>query len=385
MGCDIVDSYGIRGYEMCSGNGHCINSKCVCNEDWSSLGDFHLEDGIECDIKLSVIKYWTLCNLILSSLAVIAAIFCLSYDYCHLRNIGKKFFTRDGKQMFSFYLGLAALIIALYSACKFADPRNANIGSRDHLHVIIFAVAIVYITMLSGSAFTLILIKFLRGHLIFMNSTNKERLVVIMNVVSSAAFIFPACIMICLLLSVLICTYQPPSQSYIYYLVYEATYNVAFLAYGMPVVFISHTFLTDLKRSMVISSASSVMSSSMGFQAKETSETIASIRKQFQLIHMILTPAIFSCIPINALFLLWYFLNRKFVYLFCFQNTIVSSFGLIFVIAIHRTISTNRVTSSSKSSIIEVKHLASMKSNGRKTASVPMIVHDSAQTLQYKA
>lgn len=76
---DCNRGYGIPAYPACSGNGVCVleTNKCLCNKDWSSLADFQVKHGIDCDIHLPTMLGLACSSLVVSSIGAILCLFAL--------------------------------------------------------------------------------------------------------------------------------------------------------------------------------------------------------------------------------------------------------------------------------------------------------------------
>ena len=44
-------------YEMCTGNGECVDDACLCDEGWTGNGDFLNAKGEDCQVHLGVITF----------------------------------------------------------------------------------------------------------------------------------------------------------------------------------------------------------------------------------------------------------------------------------------------------------------------------------------
>jgi hypothetical protein len=329
MGCDSPGSlYGLNRYPSCSGNGACINDRCICRLHWSSYGDLQLEHGIDCDISIPTIKYWSLINFIISSLAVVITIYCIRGEFYQLRRNQRPFFTRDGSPMFSLYLGFSSIMVSMYSIYKYLDPSSANIGSRSYPQMSVFGLGIVCMNMYAGSALSLIIIKFLRRHLIFINSSKMKQLINTMDWISTLAYIFPT-IMSCIFIVIITTSmFHPPSKSDLYLTAYQSVYVVALCSYGFPLIFILNVFTKELNKTLQSYAKLSLTSVDTGDSKSDSIKTLA---RRYQIIHYFLSPQILFTIPLHTAVLLWYFLRRKFVYVFCLQNSFTSLCALIFI------------------------------------------------------
>jgi hypothetical protein len=344
QGMSCTHIYGINNYPSCSGNGVCIHHTCVCNQGWSSIGDMHLEKHVDCDINISLIKYWSLVNAILSCITVLTVSYCLLVEYSYFQGNIRQFFSRDGKNTFSLFFGLTAVMVIMYSICKMIEPTEAYIGSPTHIHMSIISFGILGFAMFSASAFTLFLTKFLRNRMKFMKSDGKESLIHIMDIASTRIYTISCAISIIMLVLFMICSFLQPDTSDAVYIAYQIIYLFTFCKFALPLSYILHMFISELKKTILTATTEgdredvicgSGKQTCLSSKVAETTKKIKHLIRQFSIIHMIFTPAIVSFIPVNLLFVTWYFIRRKFIYLFTLQNTLVGIFGSFLVIALH--------------------------------------------------
>ena len=98
---------------VCSGNGICVENRCVCHNGWTSMADMQLIHEYDCDINILTIKS-------LAIIATILSILCLCYLLYNLFHLRKH--PRDAKISCIYSFIVSNIGILLYSIPKSIDP-----------------------------------------------------------------------------------------------------------------------------------------------------------------------------------------------------------------------------------------------------------------------
>lgn len=108
----------------CSGHGNCniLSSMCVCEDGWSSFGDFAVDKGVDCDQNINVIQ---ILNCITIAIVVIFVVFIIRVLY--LRILIKPSI-KDPPVLCSIMFLLTGLMELSYDIMKIVNPTDNIIG-----------------------------------------------------------------------------------------------------------------------------------------------------------------------------------------------------------------------------------------------------------------
>ena len=153
MNCER--NYGFINYPVCSNNGVCFENKCYCNSGWSSLGDFSLIEGYDCDINTVSIR---VIGIISCSLGMLTFFWIIRHLIYH-----KNFLKNDGKTYLAYTIVSLSLASSFKGLYKFLNPIKNIIGGRNILSILTVVNTIVMITsvIVASSIFIDVLLKFL--------------------------------------------------------------------------------------------------------------------------------------------------------------------------------------------------------------------------------
>ena len=170
MSCE--NDYKIDNYPICSGNGICNNNKCHCNEGWTSVLDFQLRIGYDCDINILGIRIQAGINMVVSFILLLLLIRRIIRH--PLPKIGKFY---DTKYYMSWIATLMSLCVCLTGTLKLIDPVNAIIGSR-HPYGILVAIDLAIIALgvnLLSANFSHMVMTFAKGYKAIISEESKAK------------------------------------------------------------------------------------------------------------------------------------------------------------------------------------------------------------------
>ena len=140
----------------CSGNGHfdTATGTCVCNEGWTSFGDFQPVHGHDCGINIESVLALAIVSLILGIIAMV--VFCV-FLYQNLR----KSWALDLKMRFAITYLVQTVACNVYDIAQIVDPDNALYGGTIYITILM---ALAYATAYGGCVvFFEAVLKLLRG------------------------------------------------------------------------------------------------------------------------------------------------------------------------------------------------------------------------------
>jgi hypothetical protein len=319
--------YGIANYPPCSGNGDCIDGRCICHQGWFDTSDYNNVPGLDCDNNVNAIKYWSLFNLIVTCITVPVISYCLYKEIRFVLDQAKPLWTFGGKHTLMAFAWSANVSIFLLCVFKYLDPSNEVVGSRQHLEMSVFSWTAMSSIAYTVSVFHLILVKFLRGHLIFMDAQMREHLTKVMNVTSSFAIVFPTMFSTSLLIVTVTSLVRPAKPHDIYASFILLSLAIAYIYYASTILYIFETFLRELSKyitQMQTKIDASTHSNQLTSPVSNESVTFNSVKAlyaKFKMVNHLFTPSVVAGIPLNLSFLCWSFLRRKATYLLVFQST----------------------------------------------------------------
>lgn len=161
----------------CSNHGVCDETvgKCICDNGWTSIGDYSIQPGVHCGINKMAIK-------VLSLIVILSSLFMLyfSIKLCLKRE------KRVTKSKWSYFTDphliarvsftLIAILAIIFSILKIINQEKFAIG-LDPVSSLIFYFQSICIA-LALCAYTLILIKFVLGYSKIMTPTSRESITI---------------------------------------------------------------------------------------------------------------------------------------------------------------------------------------------------------------
>jgi len=140
----------------CSGNGHLdtVTGLCVCNEGWTSIGDFQPVPGLDCGINIDSVTALASVSLALGMIAMPIFIMFLYKSF-------KGSWSLDLKQRFAIAYLLQTIMCNIYDIAQLISPEDALCGSTIYLTILM---AIAFATGYGGCVvFFEAVLKLLRG------------------------------------------------------------------------------------------------------------------------------------------------------------------------------------------------------------------------------
>jgi hypothetical protein len=250
-------------------------------------------------------------------------LYCFINEIRYVLSQSKPFWIFDGKHtMMAFSFTLKIGIIG-FSTMKYQDPVKNVVGSATHPAVCVFGMMILFSVPFLLSIFHLLLVKFLRGYLKFVDINIRDHLVYVMDKTSSNSALFPSAFTITCLAIITACVldHGKLQRMHIYAILILATLNVGYLYYAGLILYIFEMFLRELSK--YTKNMESITRQRVLSPAElETYGTVRRLYANFKLVNHLLTPAIIVGIPLNLSFLCWDFLLKKITYVLLFQITV---------------------------------------------------------------
>lgn len=161
--------------QVCSGHGFCqnITGLCVCDDGWSSIGDYSTRAGQSCSINITAIKaLWIIEEIASIGLLIVTSKYLFKY-YSMKSDIGKKSFNiKDPLVVFPLCFWLESIMGIILGIIKASDPEYFAIALNP-LSSVLFG--LFYITGVHGCcAYMYVLIKFIAGYARMMSSEARE-------------------------------------------------------------------------------------------------------------------------------------------------------------------------------------------------------------------
>ena len=120
--------------ESCSNNGHLVNGSCICNQGWTSIGDFNPTKGLDCGIDEASVQILASISLALGLIAMI-----IFFRYLLVRLIINPKF--DINMKFVLTYTIQTVTCNIYDIAVIINPEDSVFGQS------------VYITVLMGIAY----------------------------------------------------------------------------------------------------------------------------------------------------------------------------------------------------------------------------------------
>lgn len=160
-----IDCQRFEPFPVCSGNGICDKTigKCICNDGWSSLGDFALVDGVDCNYSVVAIKIIYALMAFLSSIIIY---FCVKGIRQQIKQYRAKpgsfrgYFT-DSVRVFPLWALLMVIVGFINGVYRFTypfHPFGSDIGST------ILGCLLTLFWMFSTANFTVVVLRFLHKY-----------------------------------------------------------------------------------------------------------------------------------------------------------------------------------------------------------------------------
>ena len=173
MNCDR--HYGIAGYSsVCSGHGTCINNQCICNNDWTSQGDFETQENYDCDMNIMTIK---VISGFVFCLSIITFISLLRYIYNTPITATTKNNQFDPKKYIPYSRLVYAISCAILSCGKMLYPTKFIVGGQNFYVLATVSACFMFIALGTSASLTIISnSKFLAGYSKIMSENLRIKL-----------------------------------------------------------------------------------------------------------------------------------------------------------------------------------------------------------------
>lgn len=296
--CQII--YPIT--RLCSGNGQCLDDRCYCDINWTSLGDFTPQNYLNCDISKTVVIYGAYVGFLIQFNCIILV---SRYLIINLK-------IRQNKTniIFPCLCLLHSLCIILYSLGKIINQDVYIIGGNvlyTALYCLIWISGIIAI----GLYFD-INVKFLRRYLRYMNESSRFKVQYMLRLYDVYGQKLYYVIAIIVGVIPLLGLTLPVDQYYIIGMIYHILKAIAYIAFT-PVFII------------ILSSVRQELTNTFFHRNSQSLDNIT-LERVNKLCESLRNVTIYLCIiqPFNISMILifgsWYFIFRKSVYLTLFQN-----------------------------------------------------------------
>lgn len=302
-------NYVIPSYPICSGHGVCISetNKCKCFEGWSSIADFQLIQGYDCDIHLYTILALACLTL---SVATFGICVCISsiYHSALLRNVFEP--TKKLLIIYSFLCNFIGLFTA--SILKVINTEKYVIGSTDQGSTIFIYIALIGSCM-GLHLFVNEIVLFLKRSLRFIDYSSIISLDTQLAFYNRYSPLFPwfaASILI-----VFIAVQVNPLRGDLYVIAFLGMDLLLFLFGGIVVLHTIPVFIDEMKKLIA------------SHPEHTENENIQQLINKLTSAHTSFTLFVYTLAPPHLLFMIWSFMRRKFTYLLwfiCLQQAVVS-------------------------------------------------------------
>lgn len=327
--------YGFQ-YPACSGHASdCLSDACICNSGWTSIGDFQLREGYDCSINKLVIVIWSSVNAYLALQSIVIISYCIHKEKLWTR---AKFFKLKNVCYISFLFlnggGLAYSILKIINQ----DKHALGLDIMTSLAGVILVSAVVT----GGSAFVLILSKFLKGYSRMLDSKRREHFNSAFACLQWVLPIAPPLTFVGLIVIAVACMNMDKHYSDQFCSSFMAVTSTAYAFYAVCVEYIVYVFQSEVtsyfkqrrrESTAPILIQSNTTSKTNGYKfvqsSKKSGKAVnrdAEVNADLKRIHdkikyanIILIPFFICGIGLNIIFASWGFLRRQSQYLNCFQ------------------------------------------------------------------
>jgi hypothetical protein len=200
----------------------------------------------------------------------------------------------------------------------YLDPSKNVGGSFDYPLSTVFGAGIFSFVAYTLSTLYLIVMKFLRGYLVFVDINVRERLTYVMDVTTSLAIVFPSIFSGMILAISIFCVFDHGQSADTIAILILLLESLEFLYYALVLNYIYQTFLRELTKYL---DQMKGVEESRGLSANEqaTVNSVKDIYGKFKLVGEVVKQILAGSIPTNLVFMSWNFLRRKLMYLLMFQ------------------------------------------------------------------
>lgn len=336
--CDRT--YGLPGYPTCSGHAiECLDNRCICQNGWTSVGDFQPIHGYDCDINTIVIRTWSSVNV---SLAVIGLLVMLYYlyqsDMCAPDLTWKLRLQKAQKTRNKGIL--ANIIVAIASILCEASVlwnQEKNIMGKSYIRSLSFLLMALAFTT-SGTGFVQIMTCFLNDYSRLLDSARRANFIEAAKWMTYLTPKAPVTIFLMLLVIYFLSINMPNRYTDLYCIFAGATMLLAYIFYALCFEYIIYVFMTEvaafLKQyppnetsSNKILQSIRVNTSGSTERNTSTSNELVVLHKKMTIANKVLVSFFVNGILLNVAFTSWYFLRRKTSYLMSCQMMFIQVMG----------------------------------------------------------
>lgn len=320
--------YNIASYPVCSRHGVCISDKCLCHPGWTSLSDFALDEGYDCDINKSLVLIWSCINFALTTIGFLVIVCCLFRD--KMLSYPKRF---KLKSLCNYCFMVTNIGGMMYTAGKTVDLEYYIVG-KSAISTI-GGVLVVLGTIYGISAFFVIMINFLNNYSRLLDPATRHRIQSNVGVLVQLAPIVPTVLGACFVSEVTSFSLVPAPWRDTALILLCSTFTIAYTYYAVIVIYVIQVFLRVMKSFIDNSTTSSPLVTSSHANKpsvpiktippkKSNVKEIMIIYKKTAILNRVLTPFLLSGAPLNIIFSAWLLLRRKMVLILMLQLTLVS-------------------------------------------------------------
>ena len=118
-------TYNVGPNYICNNHGACNGQgQCICNNGWTSRGDFQLGYYNDCDISILFVQVGSIVLIISAAIAFSIGIWNVS----HFKNLQMSTISRPNNMISIFFLMASAMGI-IFGSCRFSDPVGNIVGA----------------------------------------------------------------------------------------------------------------------------------------------------------------------------------------------------------------------------------------------------------------
>jgi hypothetical protein len=325
--------YGIANYPPCSGNGDCIHGRCKCHEYWFDISDYNIQRGLDCDHNINVIKYWSLAIVVIAAINIVLILFCLYKEIRYVLSKSRPIWSLEGKHSLMAFAWLANASLFIVFALKYSSPTTEVLGLAPDIWTIMFALGAFSFIGFTISVLHHVVVKFLRGYLIFVDIHIREHITSVMKKTTTVAAIYPLANTIVMLALSLAVFFDEGRSASTLVIIILLTIAIHFLYYACAVLYLGHLFLNEMNKYCLQMRA---QDEERGLTANEkvTYDSMELLYKRLKYIYTISRPIVLGSIPLNFIFVCWNFLRRKITYLLLFLSLMFLIASPVIVLAI---------------------------------------------------